>query len=60
MVTAADHKLDERIHSFLDRKTEQFPELERIGAKDERTTLLTRVQEAVTALTHSRHPKHIH
>lgn len=60
MGTLADHKLDQQIYNFLDRKTEQFPELDRIVAKHERASLLTRVQDMVTSVTHTRHPKHIH
>lgn len=60
MVTAADHKLDERIHSFLDRKMQKFPELDRIEINDERTSLLTRVQDMVTTMTHTRSARHTH
>lgn len=60
MVTVAEHKLDERIHSFLDRKTREFPELDRITTKQEQTNLFTRVQDLVSNLSHVAHPRHSH
>ena len=57
-MTLTDNKLDKQIHQFINRKTRQFPELERIAPKDGRHDLLTRVQEVVNAATHAAQPKH--
>lgn len=64
MVTNTDRELDimteARIHDFLDRKTQQFPELERISSKHQPHSLLSRVHDLAASLTHSSQPRHIH
>ncbi len=60
MNISQSHELEQRIHSFMDRKTRQFPELEQIATKRARKDLLTRVQDFVTVWPHSGHARHSH
>lgn len=47
-----DQELDNRIHDFLERKTQRFPELAKLDAEQERTGLLVKIQSNVSGWFH--------
>jgi len=55
-----DQELEAKIHLFMDRKLQKFPELRKLETKRESTSLLTRVQDFVAIWPHAGHPRHSH
>lgn len=58
MSITSEQELEARIHSFLDRKLERFPEIARMESVQERSSLTVKVQASMSGLF--RTPKRAH
>lgn len=50
MSIKTEQELDQRIHNFIERKTQRFPDIAKIQNQQERSSILVRMQGNVSEL----------